>query len=77
VTVVPSSGTAFYTSTALLTVTVSTTGYETGTYSLGNVIIAGTSGGSPVQGSPASIPVTLYVGQVHRLYLPIILRSAR
>jgi len=77
VTVVPSSGTAFYTSTALLTVTVSTTGYETGTYSLGNVIITGTSGGSPVQGSPASIPVTLYVGQVHRLYLPIILRSAR
>jgi hypothetical protein len=77
VTVVPSSGTAFYTSTTFLTVTVSATGYETGTHSLGNVVLTGTIGGSPVQGSPASIPVTLYVGQVYRSYLPIVLRSAR
>jgi len=76
VTVMPSSGTAFYTSTVPLTVTVSTTGYQTGTYSLGNVVITGTSGGNPVQGSPASIPVTLYVGQVYHAYLPIVLRAA-
>jgi len=77
VTVVPSSGTAFYTSTALLTVTVSTTGYATGTHSLGNVVLTGTSAGDPVQGSPTLITVTLYVGQVYRSYLPIVLRSAR
>ncbi|MBC7228162.1 MAG: VCBS repeat-containing protein [Thermoflexales bacterium] len=77
VTVTPLSGIVFYTSTVPLTVTVSTTGYQTGTHSLGSVVITGTSGGNPVQGSPASVPVTLYVGQVYRTYLPIVLRTAR
>ena len=76
VTVMPSSGMAFYTSTVPLTVTVSTTDHQTGTYSLGNVVITGTSEGIPVQGSPVSIPLTLYVGQVYRSYLPIVLRVA-
>ncbi len=43
---------AFYTSTVPLTVTITTTGYETGTYSLGNVVITRTSEGSPVLGAP-------------------------
>lgn len=77
VTVTPISGTAFYTSTVALTVMVTTTGYATGTYSLGNIVITGTDGGAPVVGSPASIPVTLYVGRVYRAYLPVVLRSAR
>jgi hypothetical protein len=76
VMVTPLSGTVFYTSTVPLTVTVSTTGYNTGTYSLGNIVFTGTSGGSPVMDSPVNIPVTLYVGQVYRVHLPIILRSA-
>lgn len=77
VIVAPSSGRVFYTSTISLAVTISTMGYPTGTYFLGNVVITGTNGGGPVQGSPFNIPVTLYVGQVYRAYLPIVLRSAR
>lgn len=73
----PPNGTAFYTSTVHATVMVTTTGYTTGTYSLGNIVITGTVNSSPVAGSPATIPVTLYVGQVHRVYLPLILRGAR
>ncbi len=74
VTVSPSSGIIFYTSTLPATVTVSTAGYLTGTYSLGNLVITATGDGSPVQNSPFNVPVTLYVGQVHRAYLPIVLR---
>ncbi|MGQ9467894.1 MAG: FG-GAP-like repeat-containing protein [Anaerolineae bacterium] len=71
VTVSPSSGTLPYTSTAPVTVTVTTTGYQTGTHPLGNIVF--TAPGA--EGSPASIPVTLYVGQVYRTYLPLVLRN--
>lgn len=57
------------------TVTVTTTGYLTGTYSLGDIAITGTQE-TEVNGSPAHVPVTLYVGTVHRIYLPCILRFA-
>jgi hypothetical protein len=73
VTVNPSGGTV-YTSTLAL-VTVNATSYTTGTYSL-NIVIAGTSGGSPIAGSPATIPVTLYVGTVYKTYLPVLMRDA-
>lgn len=71
VTVSPSSGTLPYTSTALVTITVMTTGYQTGTYSFGNIVF--TAPGA--QGSPTAVPVTLYVGQVYRAYLPLVLRN--
>jgi len=77
VTVNPSSGTAFYTTTVSTAVTVNTTGYTTGTYSLGNIVITGTVNGTPVGGSPSQIPVTLYVGRVYRAYLPLVMRSAQ
>ncbi len=73
VTLDPSGGTVSYAVEA--TVTVATTGYVTGTYSLGNIEITGTKSGNPVLKSPAKIPVTLYVGNIHRLYLPLVLRS--
>lgn len=77
VAVIPSSGTLFYTSTVPLTVTISTTGYLTGTHTLGNLVITAAWSGGAVQNSPATVPVTLYVGQVYRTYLPVILRAAR
>jgi len=72
ITVSPSSGALPYTCTTLLSVTVTTTDYSTGTYSLGDIVI--TAPGT--LGSPAAIPVTLYVGHVHRTYLPVVLRVA-
>lgn len=77
ITVTPSSGTLFYTSTIPVTVTVSTTGYPTGTYSLGDIVITGTWSGGAVQNTPASVSLTLYVGTVYRVYLPLIFRSFR
>ncbi|MCS7251511.1 MAG: FG-GAP-like repeat-containing protein, partial [Thermoflexus sp.] len=77
VTVTPSSGTVYYTSTIPLTVTVSTAGYLTGTYSLGSLTITGTWDGGTVENSPLSVPVTLYVGPVYRAYLPLVMRTFR
>lgn len=73
VTVDPTSGTA--SSSTPVVVTVRPTGYATGTYSLGNIEITGEADGEPVQGSPVQVPVTLYVGDVHGVYLPLSLRS--
>ena len=73
VTVSPASGTV---STSMQsTVTITTTNIITGTYNLGNIHITGTIGGSSVEGSPVDIPVTLYVGSVERVYLPLVLRN--
>lgn len=77
VMVTPFTGTLFYTATVPLTITVSTAGYLTGTHLLGQIVITGTWSGGAIQNSPATIPVTLYVGQVHRVYLPVVLRAAR
>jgi len=76
VAVHPASGTAFYTSSVPLSVTITTTGYTTGTYNLGAVVITATAGSGTVMGAPASIPVTLYVGRVERVYLPLVMRRA-
>ena len=53
-------------------VTISTAGRPAGNYNLGNIVVTGTSGGSPVLDSPASVPVSLYVGQIYRIFLPLI-----
>jgi len=56
-------------------VTISVGGYITGTHDLGTITITGTIGGEEVNGSPTEVPVTLYVGTVHRVYLPAVLRG--
>jgi hypothetical protein len=56
------------------TVSVDPTGYLTGTHTLGNLVINGTSGGVPVDGSPVTIPVKLYVGQVSTVYMPVVVK---
>jgi hypothetical protein len=55
--------------------TISVGSYITGTHDLGTITVTGTIGGEEVNGSPAEIPVTLYVGTVHRVYLPAALRG--
>jgi hypothetical protein len=72
VTLTPGSGTA---GTSTVTVTISTAGRSIATHNLGNIAISGTSGGNPVSGSPASIPVTLtVVNQLYKIFLPLGLR---
>jgi hypothetical protein len=56
-----------------VSVTISTGGYVTGTYSLGDIVITGTVEGDASPGSPITIPVTLYVGPIHKVYLPTVL----
>lgn len=70
--VIPASGMLAPNSTVLVSVTLDATGYTTGTYSLGEIRISALSGEQPVEGSPLRIPVTLYVGKVHRVFLPFI-----
>ncbi len=73
ITVAPTSGTV--TAQAQVTVTISTSGKSLGVHNLGNIVFSGTSGGSAVPGSPASIPVTLNIVQtLSKEHLPLILK---
>ncbi|MBN1180381.1 MAG: VCBS repeat-containing protein [Anaerolineae bacterium] len=74
VMVTPSSGMTGL-SGVTVEVTVSTEGYTEGMHDLGTIRIVGTVDGAPVEGSPIAIPVTLYVGEVHRTYLPLVTRG--
>jgi len=74
VTVTPSGGTVTTTTQAQISVGATVC---TGWCNLGNIVIAGTSGGNPVLGSPATVPFYLYVGQVHKVNLPLVLRNAQ
>ena len=56
-------------------VTISTIGYSEGTHSLGNITITGTVEGDAAPGSPIEIPVELYVGTIHRVYTPMVLKG--
>jgi hypothetical protein len=46
----------------------------TDTYDLGHVTITGTTAAGPVAGSPVNVPVTLYVGDVSKVFLPLVIR---
>ncbi|HQE92788.1 MAG TPA: VCBS repeat-containing protein [Anaerolineae bacterium] len=77
VQVIPSDGMISTSSIVSVNVVITTTSYQTGTHSLGTIVFTGTvGGGTPVLGSPASVPVTLYVGHVYHTYLPFVLRSS-
>ncbi len=75
VTADPSSGQLGWAG-QVVDVSVLTTGYLTGTYDLGPIVLAGEAGGRPVEGLPASIPVRLCVGNVRRMYVPLALRAS-
>jgi hypothetical protein len=68
VTLSPSSGTLA--TTMLVIVTVTTAGQPAGTHNLGNIVI--TANG--IVGSPATIPVTLRVASLSKVFLPSILK---
>lgn len=71
--VIPSSG-------VVMTVTqprflVTTTGLSDGWHNLGTVTVTGTVSGRQVVNSPLTAAVWVYVGDVDRAYLPIVLRN--
>ena len=73
VRVSPSSGVV--TTTAPTQFVITTTGLLTGWHTLGTVNITGTASGKDVLGSPTTLTVYVYVGNVARVYLPLILRN--
>ena len=72
VTISPMNGSVDLVDSAV--VSVDPTAYMTGTHTLGNLVINGTSDGAPVDGSPVTIPVKLYVGQVSTVYMPVVVK---
>jgi hypothetical protein len=56
-------------------VEISTTNYAIGTYDLGYVVIVAESEGEAVENSPFEIPIKLYVGDVHKTFLPLVAKG--
>jgi hypothetical protein len=73
VTLYPASGTVV--TQTRVSVTISTLGYSAGELDLGSIDITAMTDGSSIAGSPVSIPVKLYVGQVYKIFLPMTIRS--
>jgi hypothetical protein len=73
-TLTPDSGTVGW-SPESIEVDISVGGYGPGLYDLGDIVISAIGEGEAVVGSPATIPVTLYVGDVHGAFLPLALRQ--
>jgi hypothetical protein len=55
-------------------VTISTSGLSTGEHPLGQITIEAQTDGEPIAGSPIEIPIMLYVGEVHQVFLPLTVR---
>jgi hypothetical protein len=54
-------------------VTIDASGFVTGTHDLGTITITGTVESEPADGSPTTVPVSLYVGDVFKNFLPIVI----
>src|SRR5690606_5177552 len=66
----PSSGSLGYGSQTI-EVTISRSALSPGFNNLGNIRINATSGGTPIAGSPLDISVTVFLGDVSNLYIPL------
>jgi len=70
--VVPSAGTVQTTTAVRLVIT--TTGLLTGWHDLGTLTVTGQTNGGDVENSPWIATLTLYVGDVGRVHLPLVMR---
>jgi len=59
----------------MVTIDLDGTAVLTGTYNLGDITVIGTTETGPANGSPAVVPITVYVGTVHRVFVPVALRN--
>ena len=69
----PAAGVVSGTSPVQLVIT--TTGFSNGWHTLGTLTVTGAVNGNPVIGNPSSATLYLYVGDVQRVYLPVVLRN--
>jgi hypothetical protein len=70
--VVPSQGTVITQTSVRLIIT--TTNFITGWHNLGPLTVTATSDSSPVKGSPTVSHLSLFVGRVEHVYLPVVMR---
>jgi len=71
--VTPASGVV--TDAAPVKLTVTTTGFSTGWHTLGTLIVTGSVDGKPVEDSPVTATLYLFVGNVSRVYMPLVVRN--
>jgi hypothetical protein len=71
--VIPPSGVV--TDTVQVQLVITTTGVTTGTWQSWPITVTGTFGGNPVVGSPHTATLYLFVGDIERVYLPLVLRN--
>lgn len=72
VTLTPTGGTVE--TEESVSVAISAEGYNAGIHSLGDITVRGSAEDDPVVDSPLSIPITLYVGDLHEVFLPVTMR---
>lgn len=71
--VTPSAGTV--TTQTYIRLTITTTNFITGWHTLGALTVTATAGGTPVAGSPRIANLYLFVGDIHKVCLPIVMRQ--
>lgn len=72
VSVSPTSGT--YEAQQVVEITADASRLSDGTHELGDVVISASSGGKNISGSPQSVTVRVFVGDLSNTYLPAIVR---
>lgn len=73
ITLSSTSGTVAYATT--VTFTVNTVEIPAGWTTAGTITAQATSGGEPIQGSPQTATVYVFIGDVSRVYLPLVTRN--
>ena len=71
--VMPTSGVVV--TSAQVRFVITTTNFLTGWHTLGSLTVTATSGEQPVAGSPLVSSLRLFVGDVQRVHLPVVLKS--
>ncbi|MFQ5435776.1 MAG: FG-GAP repeat domain-containing protein [Anaerolineae bacterium] len=59
---------------ATIPLTIDATGLGSGTNNLGNITVSARSNGDHIEGSPQTIKLFVYVGDISKVYVPLILR---
>ncbi len=71
--IIQSSGTVI--TSAMVTLSLDTTGYNLNTWhTLNSLTVTASFNGEPVLGSPLTTVVKLYTGEIHQVYLPLVMR---
>ncbi len=71
--IIQSSGTVI--TSAMVTLSLDTSGYSPNTWhTLNSLTVNATSNGEPILGSPLTAVVKLYTGDIHQVYLPLVIR---